>query len=311
MQRFCSSDDCLVLHLDFHKSLPCPKLSSQDWYYKSKIQLRVFGIYNGKTGILTAYLWPETDGSKGPNEIISCIEHYLRNKEVTSRSAIVWSDNCRSETKNNTVCWYFDNLVERGVFRRLDFKTLVAGHCFSSCDRMFALIDRHAKNLQTVETPQEWQQVVNDSSVNGKIETKMMTFNDFKNYSDYFRNKYTTRYNDVNNKKMYYTDIHHFNFGIGERVDVNTGEVRTYRHKGLPWLRKTMNPREEPVVMDFVKKKQCVALDHCYLKPLFLQQIPLTRKVWCDVQSLAESYLSAESREWYNKLPLESHSDEQ
>ena len=93
----------------------------------------------------------------------------------------------------------------------------------------------------------------------------------------------------------------HFNFGIGERVDPNDGKVKTYRHKGIVWMRKTLDPREEPVELDLRRKRGGLDLDTAALLPLNNDDIVLGSKKRGDLNMLCK-FLSPGGKAYYRNI---------
>ena len=59
--------------------------------------------------------------------------------------------------------WYFQDLIRRNVYTRIDYKFLIAGHTYGSTDQTFEIIERYASRIVTVYTPEQWYQHVRDA----------------------------------------------------------------------------------------------------------------------------------------------------
>lgn len=283
-------------------------MSAQDCHFRSKIQLRCFGVDIAKTRTFHCFLWPDFVAGKGPNEVISVFNSLLHEQRISSRHCIVSSDNCPSEFKNNYFSWYLQSLVDMERFQRIDHKMLLEGHTYSCVDRKFGLIEKNAKKIDVIEKPQEWLDVIEQSSFPGHFTAKLLTVRDIYDYESYLQNEFTFRYKDINGKKFLYDEMHYFNYGIGERcVD---GIVKTYAHPGTCWIRKTLDPKEDPVVVSFKKNKQFRKLTDCQLLLANNDLKPLKSKVYKDINQIAVKYLSPNAQQWYESLPHQSVSEE-
>jgi len=60
----------LVLQLDYHKTLPCPKVSAQDSHYSKKIRTSLLGIYCANEETIHCFFYDDSVGGAGPNEVI-------------------------------------------------------------------------------------------------------------------------------------------------------------------------------------------------------------------------------------------------
>ena len=49
--------------------------------------------------------------------------------------------------------WFFQDLIRRKVYTRIDFKFPVSGHTYGPTDRRFAVIEKHASKVEAVYTP--------------------------------------------------------------------------------------------------------------------------------------------------------------
>ena len=63
----------LTLQMDFDKSLKTPKVSARDSYYKLKLKTHQMGIYCANNETIHCFLYDETIGNTGPNELISLL----------------------------------------------------------------------------------------------------------------------------------------------------------------------------------------------------------------------------------------------
>lgn len=125
---FNSVDAVDVMHFDFQKNLPTPKLTVSDQFYKRLLWTYLFGVYSASTQIMFAYMWSELTARRGANDVISCLAHFIF-RTVQGRSGAKWSiwwcDNCPGQNKNNYLVWFFQELIRRKVYNRVDLKFLV------------------------------------------------------------------------------------------------------------------------------------------------------------------------------------------
>ena len=68
-----NDDDTRTICMDLQQILPCPRLKNQKAYYKKKISLYDFCIYDLNLKKANCFLWDETTAQKGSNEINSCL----------------------------------------------------------------------------------------------------------------------------------------------------------------------------------------------------------------------------------------------
>ena len=86
----------LTLQLDFDKTLKTPKVSSQDSYFCAKLKTHHLGMYCASDDHIYCFLYDETVGTTGSNEVISLLDHLLselENKFGKHDQLIIWCDN--------------------------------------------------------------------------------------------------------------------------------------------------------------------------------------------------------------------------
>lgn len=95
----------LVAVYDLQAILPVPRGDVCTFYYKSKLNCFNFTIVemNPSSDSAHCYVWNESEGNRGVNEIASCVFHYL--EQVTSNGnnemeIIFYRDNCSGQQKN-------------------------------------------------------------------------------------------------------------------------------------------------------------------------------------------------------------------
>lgn len=293
-------DGVSAFHFDFHKNLSCPKLTCQDYYYSSKLTTYAFGVYRGETKEDSVYIWPQTIGPKNPDTVVSCLDLHLRENERQNKKwNIFWADNTRSQNKNFTVAFYFDHLVSTGFRERIDFKFFLAGHSFGAVDRSGGRTENIVlSKAEKIEIPRDYVDLMNSSSLHPRITWREIEQENLKSFSTWLRMKYTEKSKDVYGNAYRFSDTMHFNYGIGERVDPADGNVKTYSHPGIVWLRKTLDPTEEPIEVDFRKSQRTVCLKSKDLVSLNQGLIKPPSKTCKDLGKLCK-FLSPRGKEYY------------
>lgn len=199
------------------QNLATPKLTVGQQFYLRLLWTYLFGIFSASTKI-TAFMWRELLAKRGCNDVISCLAHFIYNTPLGRTGAkwsIFWADNCPGHNKNNYIIWFFQELIRRGVYSRIDYKFLVVGHTYGAIDRSFGVIERYTSRLDTVYVPEKWYQHVRDASVNANIDVIQMEQSSFHDYRQHLRKLYTERTRDLDKKPLDFSSIVWFNFGRG------------------------------------------------------------------------------------------------
>lgn len=103
-----SKTEVEILTFDFQQNLPLPVSSSGEVFYKIQLWMYNFCIHVGSNGKSYCYVYNETVGGKGQNEVASMLLDFLKNQisaEVTD--IYLFSDNCASQNKNYVLVQLF------------------------------------------------------------------------------------------------------------------------------------------------------------------------------------------------------------
>lgn len=95
---------------DLEEVLSAPSSFESSLYYKRKLNTYNLTVYRYRNGQGFCYVWPETEGLRGSNEIASCLYKYLENYSREGRKKVVlFSDSCGRQNRNKTfltMLWY-------------------------------------------------------------------------------------------------------------------------------------------------------------------------------------------------------------
>lgn len=87
---------------DLEKVLTMPRSESATMYYKRKISLYNFTIYDLATQEGSCFVWDETIAKRGANEIASCVWYYINKQIIIEKKSFhFYSDNCGGQNRNN------------------------------------------------------------------------------------------------------------------------------------------------------------------------------------------------------------------
>ena len=124
--------------------LLCPKSKASLLYYKTKLQVHNFTLYNLKTKEGYCYTWDKTQG-----DLSGIVLAYLQSKHfkmildtnMLIENLIIGSDGCGHQNRNLTVSnMYLDLSMRSGVTIQQTY--LIAGPTQMECDSMHSTIER-------------------------------------------------------------------------------------------------------------------------------------------------------------------------
>lgn len=150
-----ASNKIMVLCMDLQALLSCPKLkaSNNTLYYKTKLEVHNFTVYNMLTHSATCYVWHEGEGSLSASEFASCIVDYL-SAHTEPDTFILWSDGCGCQNRNavlSNALLLFSMKKNKVVIQ----KYLEKGHTQMECDSVHNVIERRLRD-QDVYLPAEY-----------------------------------------------------------------------------------------------------------------------------------------------------------
>lgn len=172
----------LSFNFDLQAVLNTPKGPAGQIFYLRKYAVYNLTIYNLGSKEAICYLWSESNGNRGANEIASCIYDYVMSKSGVKEVRMM-SDSCGGQQKNfifSTMCL---ELVKRHpTLEIINHKYFETGHTEMECDSIHSKIERCAKFIP-VYVPDGWSQVIRTARKNpAPFIVRSMNVNDFFNF---------------------------------------------------------------------------------------------------------------------------------
>lgn len=165
------SKDCIIAVFDMQKVLQLPHTQIGPSYYKRKIKLYNFTVFDMIDHQGFCWLWNETTSDKGTDEIASCILIFIRKmQEKGFREFSFYSDNAGGQNRNSMVFAMFLHLANsEGV--NITMRFLEVGHTHNPGDCMHSLIERNSKCVE-IYTPGQWYQLIRNAAVKKPYEVQ-------------------------------------------------------------------------------------------------------------------------------------------
>ena len=176
-----ANNTTLVACMDLQGLLLCPKLQASALYFKMKLSVHNFTIYNMASHEATNYLWHEGEGGVSANEFASCIVDYLET-HPTYTEFILWSDGCGYQNRNLVLS---NALLKFATERKKQVtqKYLQRGHTQMECDSVHSVIERKLRN-RDVHVPAEYAAVIRGARSSPKpYELKYVDYSFFQDFS--------------------------------------------------------------------------------------------------------------------------------
>lgn len=183
----------LSLAFDYMKTVSLPKVPVQELYYLRQLSVNIFGIHHIKDNKTTIFLYHEGIAKKGPNEVCSFINEYLKSIPDHYTELRLFCDNCGGQNKNQALSRFCLYLTDSGRFNKVVQYFPLRGHSFLPCDRDFGLISKTLRNHDRIFTVHEiTEHIINSSSKDGKFTVHEVTADevlDFKKWQSLYYKK--------------------------------------------------------------------------------------------------------------------------
>lgn len=142
------SSNAAVAVYDLQAVFQVPKGDVSLFYYKSKLNVLNFTIYDLKSNNCECYVWDDSSGHRGVNELGSCVLDYIHKVcETGKKDIIFYSDNCGGQQKNRFMLALYLYAVNILDLDSITHKFLIKGHSQNEGDSAHSLIERQIKRL--------------------------------------------------------------------------------------------------------------------------------------------------------------------
>lgn len=176
----------ITFTFDCQKNLVLPKLTDQATYYSRQFYLYNFTVCEGTSKEklskekVSIFTWTEADNKKGSTQIASAVYHKLCNTNMEDYEFVrLFADGAGGQNKNSILIfmlmyWLSNRAPENIKGIKLFFP--VAGHSYLPPDRVFGLIERDLKKIETIIQPKEYYNVFQKHGTVLKIDTDFHVF---------------------------------------------------------------------------------------------------------------------------------------
>lgn len=123
-----------------------PKGDVSVFYYKSKLNVYNFTIYDLKSNECECFIWDESNGHRGINELGSCVLQFLKKRAgLGEEDFIFYSDNCTGQQRNKYMVALYIYAISYLQIKSITHKYLIKGHTQNEGDSVHSLIERQVK----------------------------------------------------------------------------------------------------------------------------------------------------------------------
>ena len=130
----------VVLTMDLQSVMLCPRIEASAVYYKMKLQLHNFTMYDLHDGSVSLYVWHEGNGGVTSNEFTSCIVDYITKLSSRVTSVVLVSDGACYQNRNKILSSALSNLAIRKQIT-IEQIILERGHTMMEVDSVHATLE--------------------------------------------------------------------------------------------------------------------------------------------------------------------------
>lgn len=163
------------------KLVPCVNASAT--YYKTKLQVHNFTMYNIGTHDVVCYWFDETTSNLDASSFASCIVDNLKTAlEKDVKPVILWSDGACYQNRNSVLSNALLHLAkEKSVC--IEQKYLTKGHTQMECDSVHSSIETKLKN-RDIFLPSQYSTITKEARKRPFLyRSKFLTYEFFKDFS--------------------------------------------------------------------------------------------------------------------------------
>ena len=161
-KSICAKKNVLILEFDFGKNLGLPKIPVSDQFYKRLIWLHIFNVNvlgNSKRSYM--YFFLEGELKKGGNTVCNMLYDAIKREYGLDHyeKIYLFSDSCGGQNKNYLILSFL-SLLSQKLQTEIEHIYPVRGHSYCSCDRNFGMYGKKKKQIETIETTNEYYRII-------------------------------------------------------------------------------------------------------------------------------------------------------
>nr|CAI5838723.1 unnamed protein product [Callosobruchus analis] len=170
--------------MDVQAVMLCPKFEVSTGYYKTKLQVHNFTIYNLMTHQSKNFVWNESEGELCSSVFTTCIIKHLESYlDIEVKPTVLWSDSCGYQNKNSILSNALSLLATRFNVT-IEQKYLEKGNTQMESNSTHSLIERRLKG-KYIYLPTDYINIIKDARRKPfSLDVEYLSHSFFLNYED-------------------------------------------------------------------------------------------------------------------------------
>ena len=270
---------CYVLTMDVQAVQQVPYLQASALYFKQKLAVHNFTLYNLANDDVVCYVWHEGEGELNANIFTSCVTNYLDNEIECDKEVIIYSDGCGCQNRNATLSNALSALAnKKGI--SITQKYLEKGHTQMECDSVHSVIERRKKH-RDLHSPAQYVQLIKEARLKTPYKVHYVQRDFFKDYS---------------NLRMYSS------IRPGRKVgDPTVADLRCIKYLPSGEIQWKLRHTDEWQLLLQPRHSAIHGCDTADIKPLYSSSIQIKQDKYRDLQSL-KSVIMSDFHSFYDNL---------
>jgi len=199
-----------VSTFDLEAVLPTPCSLVGELYYKRKISCYNLSYYSLADQKGTCYIWDETQGGRGANEIGSCVLKHISSvseQTINLKEITYYSDTCGGQNRNQFMASGLLYAIKKSEhLQEINQKFFESGHSHMESDSIHSAVE-HAKKNTPINVPSHWATVIAMARRNKPYVVIPLKFNDFYDLKALKTKMYGNMKVDVQGKRVNWMNI--------------------------------------------------------------------------------------------------------
>lgn len=277
-----------AITFDLQAVLPLPFAGDAQIYYSRKLAVYNFTIYDTASNNGYCYMWDETEGKRGANEVATCLLDYLKHLPEAIRTVTSFSDTCAGQNRNQFICASMIYAVQETSITRIDLKYMESGHSYLEADSMHSTIES-AKRHQKIYTTREYELVAAGARKKPRPYTvKRLTHKNFLDFKHLCAQVINNRTRNTDGENVQWLKIKWLRF-----------------EKSNPFVIEYKTNLSSETFMKLDVRGQNAEVAGLDLQRAYNSKLPISAAKKKDLMNLVKSHvIPADYSAWYSNLPV-------